>query len=173
MRKSVAALGLLGFGAAVTVAGAIAAHYSPRDRRTRLWYELLEKPAYNPPQFVFPVVWTVLYSFIALSGWRTWVQEDSPQRSRALRLWLSQLATNANWTRLFFGKHQPKRALGDVLSLEGQIISYILAAREVDPAAAALFIPYATWVAFATILNAEVVRRNPDAERLTPATQAA
>jgi tryptophan-rich sensory protein len=105
---------------------------------------------------------------IAFSGWRIWIQEDSPERSRALRLWATQLATNAEWTRLFFGQHRPKQALLDVLSLEAQIVSYMLSAKEVDPTAAACFVPYAAWVAFATFLNAEVVRRNPNAENLFP-----
>ena len=51
-------------------------------------------------------------------------------------------------------------ALADSIALEGEICSYINAARKVDPAAAAAFVPYAAWVAFATVLNAEIVRRN-------------
>lgn len=168
MKKSSAWLGLLGFGAAAAAAGWFGARNSPRDLRTKLWYQRLDKSPLTPPHYVFPIVRTALYSLIAVSGWRTWLQEDSPERSRALRLWAAQLATNAEWTRLFFGQHRPKQALLDVLSLEAQIVSYILAAKEVDTAAAACFAPYATWVAFATLLNAEIVRRNPNAEELFP-----
>ena len=78
-----------------------------------------------------------------------------------MRLWLSQLAANARWSQLFFGKHRPKLALADILALESTIVSYIAAARKVDRAAANAFIPYAAWVAFATVLNAEIVRMNP------------
>jgi tryptophan-rich sensory protein len=53
--------------------------------------------------------------------------------------------------------------LGDIVALEGTITSYIAAARKVDRAAANAFIPYAAWVAFATVLNAEIVRLNPQA----------
>lgn len=52
-------------------------------------------------------------------------------------------------------------ALGDVVALERIVISYIVASRKVDRAAAAMFVPYAAWVAFAAVLNAEIVRRNP------------
>lgn len=142
--------------------------YNPGDLRTRLWYKRLEKPSFNPPNGIFPVVWTGLYTLMAISGWRVWAAPDSPERSRALRLWVTQLATNAQWTRLFFGKHLPKWALADVLALEAQVLFYIAEAREVDTAAAVCFIPYAAWVAFAALLNEEIVRRNPEAESMLP-----
>lgn len=173
MKRACSRLALFGFGAAVAAAGWFGAHYSPRDARTRLWYRRLDKPAYDPPAYVFPIVWTALYTLIAISGWRVWQQKDSPQRSRALRLWASQLATNAEWTRLFFGEHRPKHSLVNVLSLQALIVAYILAANEVDRTAAALFYPYAGWVAFATLLNAEIVRRNPDAARMFPRSRIA
>jgi tryptophan-rich sensory protein len=161
-------LALLGFGAVVAGAGWLGARYSPRDLRTRVWYKRLEKPSYNPPNYVFPIVWASLYSLIAISGWRIWREEDSPERARALRLWATQLATNAEWTKLFFGEHRPKLALANVVSLESMIVNYILAAKEIDGAAAACFVPYAAWVAFATLLNEEIVRRNPRAETMLP-----
>jgi tryptophan-rich sensory protein len=65
-----------------------------------------------------------------------------------MKLWISQLAANARWSKLFF-------------VLEGTIVSYISAARKVDRAAADAFIPYAAGFAFATILNAEIARLNP------------
>jgi benzodiazapine receptor len=168
MKRSYSGLVLLGFGTVVAAAGWFGARHSPRDARTRLWYKRLEKPSYDPPNFVFPIVWTALYSLIAISGFRVWQQKSSPARSRALRLWAAQLATNAEWTRLFFGQHRPKHSLANVLTLQALIVSYILAADEVDRTAALLFYPYAGWVAFATLLNAEIVRRNPNAERLFP-----
>ncbi len=167
MRKS-SLFALLGFGAAVAGAGWLGSWYSPKDLRTRLWYKRLDKPGFNPPEYVFPIVWSALYTLIAFSGWRVWEEEDSPERSRALRLWVTQLATNAEWTKLFFGEHSPKRALADVVSLESMILSYIMSAKEVDRTAAVCFVPYAAWVAFAAVLNAEIVLKNPDAESMRP-----
>jgi tryptophan-rich sensory protein len=77
-----------------------------------------------------------------------------------LRLWISQLAANAKWSKLFFGEHRMVASLLDSIALEGTILSYIDVARKVDGAAAAAFVPYAAWVAFATVLNAEIARRN-------------
>jgi tryptophan-rich sensory protein len=159
---------LLGFGAGVAAAAWFGSRYSPRNSRNRLWYRRLDKPPFNPPDAIFPAVWTLLYALIAFSGWRTWQAEDSRQRSRALRLWVKQLITNSQWSRLFFGQHRPKAALGDVLLLETQILRYILNTKDVDSAAALAFVPYAVWVAFAAALNAEIVRRNPDAEKMLP-----
>src|SRR5437868_5974479 len=91
-------LSLFGFAATVFGAGWLAARFGPTDLRTQIWYRRLRKPGYNPPQLVFPAVWTGLYALIALSGWRIWESPLSAERSRALRLWVAQLATNVEPT---------------------------------------------------------------------------
>ncbi len=173
MERSNRSLALLGFSVAVGAAAWIGSRYNPRDLRTRLWYRRLDKPSYNPPESVFPLVWTVLYSLMAISGWRVWQHRDSPERTRALRLWISQLISNAEWTRLFFGQHLPTWSIANILSLQAAVIGYILEARKVDKPAAALFVPYAAWVGFAALLNAEIVRRNPDAAKMFPRARVA
>ncbi len=166
--KTKSLIALSGFAAAVAGAAWFGAQYSPRDARTRLWYDRLDKPSFNPPQAVFPVVWTALYGLMAVSGWRVWSAESSDQRTHALQLWAAQLLSNAQWTKLFFGEHRPVRALVDVVTLEAAIVKYIATAAKVDRMAAACFVPYAAWVAFAAVLNAEIVRRNPGASRKFP-----
>jgi translocator protein len=171
--RSNSMLALLGFGAVVAGAALFGSRYSPRDARTKLWYQRLDKPKYNPPQSLYPVIWTALYASMAYSGWKTWQAEDSPERSRALRLWASQLVANAEWTMLFFGEHRPKKALADVLLLESTILRYIKTAAKVDRTAAVSFVPYAAWVAFALVLNADIARRNPYAEDMFPRSRVA
>jgi len=158
--RSSSYLALAGFGLATAGAAWYGSRYSRNGNRDS-WYRSLDKPSFTPPDAVFPVVWTTLYALMAWSGWRVWSAAPSRQRDAALRLWISQLAANARWSRLFFGKHSPRLALADVLALESMVISYIAAARKVDRAAGNAFIPYGAWVAFATVLNAEIVRRNP------------
>jgi len=149
---------LAGFGLATAGAAWYGSHYSQKNRDR--FYRQVDKPSFTPPDAVFPAVWTSLYALIAWSGWRVWCAAPSRHRTAALRLWISQLATNAKWSKLFFDEHRLGMALADSIALEGEICSYINAARKVDRAAAAAFVPYAAWVAFATVLNAEIVRRN-------------
>lgn len=156
-------LALAGFGLATAGAAWYGARYSRKANRDG-WYRDLNKPSFTPPDAVFPVVWTTLYALIAFSGWRIWSAAPSRTRNAALRLWISQLAANAKWSQLFFGQHRPTLALADVLALEGAIVSYISAAHKVDRAAAYAFVPYGAWVAFATVLNAEIIRLNPHIE---------
>lgn len=158
--KSRSLLALAGFGVATAGAAWFGARYSRNGNRDS-WYRELDKPSFTPPDKVFPVVWTTLYALIAWSGWRIWSAAPSRERNAALRLWVSQLAANAQWSKLFFGEHRPTLAFADVLALEGMIASYVTAARKVDRAAANAFIPYGAWVGFATVLNAEIARRNP------------
>jgi len=152
---------LAGFSLATAGAALYGARYSRGNRDG--WYRDLRKPSFTPPDKVFPVAWTTLYALIAYSGWRVWSAAPSRQRDAALRLWISQLAANAQWSKLFFGQSRPTLALVDVFALEGSIIAYIAAAHKVDRAAAYAFVPYAAWVAFATVLNAEILRLNPQA----------
>ncbi len=153
------ALGLLAFGG-VTAGAATFGALTTRSGQG-LWYRLLRKPPYNPPGWVFGPVWTGLYGLIALSGWRVWRQPSSPERTRALALWGTQLGLNAAWSWIFFGKHRKRAALADLGALFGAVAGYALAARKVDRQAAWLITPYLAWTCFAGLLNEEIVRRNP------------
>lgn len=159
--KSNSLIALAAFGTATAGAAWLGSRYS-RKAQQDSWYHKLDKPSFTPPDQVFPVVWTALYAMIAWSGWRIWCAAPSSERNRALGLWIAQLAANARWSKLFFGQRRPTAALGDVVALERIVFSYISAARKVDKTAAGMFVPYAAWVAFAGVLNAEIARRNPD-----------
>jgi len=152
-------LALAGFGLVTAGAAWYGSRYSRGNRDG--WYRDLRKPGYTPPDKIFPIAWTTLYTLIAYSGWRVWSAAPSRERDAALKLWISQLAANAQWSKLFFGQRRPTLALADVFALEGSIIAYITASHKIDRAAAYAFIPYAAWVAFATVLNAEILRLNP------------
>ncbi|HEV3307754.1 MAG TPA: TspO/MBR family protein [Candidatus Sulfotelmatobacter sp.] len=153
-------LALAGFGLATAGAAWYGSRYSRNGSRER-WSRQLDKPAFTPPREIVPVVWTTLYALMAWSGWRIWCSAPSRERKHALRLWISQLSANSKWSKLFFDEDRPSLALADAIALEGLIFSYIKAARKVDRAAANAFIPYAAWVAYAAVLNAEIARLNP------------
>ncbi len=152
---------LAGFGLLTFAAARFASRYTP-GHTPGSWYDQLEKPPFTPPPVVFPIVWTSLYATMAWSVWRVYSAPHSAERSRALRIWFTQLMTNAEWSKLFFGEHRPDLSLRDSIALGLQIAAYISAASKVDLAAAKAFIPYLGWVGFATVLNAEIVRRNPE-----------
>ncbi|HEY4057694.1 MAG TPA: TspO/MBR family protein [Kofleriaceae bacterium] len=124
------------------------------------WFKTLDKPSFQPPNWLFGPVWSVLYGTIAYSGWRIWRAEKSPERTRALALWGAQLGLNAAWTPLFFGARKPGLALADIVALDAAATSYVVAARKVDAVAAKAFIPYLSWIGFATALNTAIVAKN-------------
>jgi len=125
------------------------------------WYQGLTKPAWTPPPVVFPVVWTVLYILMALALWRLWDRTpSSPARTRALTLFGVQLVLNAIWTPVFFGMHAPRAGLAVILALLVAIATTIAMAWKADQFAAWLLVPYAAWVAFASVLNAAVAVMN-------------
>lgn len=153
------AVALAAFGGLTAAAAAIGARATIKGKGP--WYAALKKAPYNPPDWVFGPVWTLLYGTIALSGWRVYRQPHSLRRTTALGLWGAQLGLNALWSVIFFGEHKKRLALLDIGMLVGAIKAYMTVAQTVDPPAAALMKPYLAWCSFATLLNEEIVKRNP------------
>jgi tryptophan-rich sensory protein len=121
------------------------------------WYAELVKPSFNPPNWVFAPVWTLLYLIIAIAGWRTW-QRGS--RTAPMTAWFIQLGLNFIWSPVFFGAHRIGLALAVIVALLAAILSFIVTAWPRDHVASWLFVPYAAWVAFATLLNAALWHLN-------------
>ncbi|MBY0565339.1 MAG: tryptophan-rich sensory protein [Hyphomonadaceae bacterium] len=121
------------------------------------WYAALEKPPFNPPGWVFGPAWTTLYALIAVAGWRI-MQADAG--GGATKLWWAQLALNFAWSPAFFSLHQIGLALIIILALLAVIVAFIAIAWRRDRLAAWLFVPYAAWVAFASLLNGAILYLN-------------
>lgn len=121
------------------------------------WYAALEKPSFNPPNWIFGPVWTTLYVLIAIAGWRTW---RSARDSLAMKLWWMQVVLNFAWSPVFFGAHQIGAALAIILALLVTILAFITTAWRRDRIAAILFAPYAAWVGFASLLNGSIFALN-------------
>ncbi|WP_224749460.1 TspO/MBR family protein [Polycladospora coralii] len=120
------------------------------------WYDQLVKPSFNPPNAVFGPVWTVLYLFIALSGWLIYLKEPSQLRTKTMVIFIVQLLLNFAWSLIFFGFQQIGVAFFDIVVLWLVILLYIQTARQLSKVAAWLFVPYALWVSFATLLNGAI-----------------
>lgn len=121
------------------------------------WYAGLVKPPFNPPNWIFAPVWTILYIFIAVTGWRIW--KHSPN-DMTMKLWGAQLALNFSWSPLFFSAHRMDIALGVIILLFITIIAFIVTSWPKDRMTAFLLMPYAAWVAFASLLNGSLLFLN-------------
>jgi tryptophan-rich sensory protein len=117
------------------------------------WYDALAKPPFNPPNWVFGPAWTVLYLLVAVAGWRIW---DRARGSGAMLAWWVQLALNFAWSPVFFTLQSVGGALVVVVLMLAAIIAFMVLAWTRDRLAALLFVPYAAWVSFATVLNASI-----------------
>ena len=120
------------------------------------WYARLAKPAFTPPGWIFGPVWTGLYVMIAVAGWRAWRHSHKGP----LQVWWVQLVLNFLWSPAFFAAHQIGIALILLLLLLATIVAFIGLSWRQDRAAAGLFMPYAAWVGFATVLNASIFALN-------------
>jgi tryptophan-rich sensory protein len=145
-------LSLLPFIAAVFVVALSGALFMPGD-----WYRTLDKPSWTPPDWLFGPAWTVLYLMIAVAGWLVWT---STGVGAALAIWALNLVFNGAWSWLMFGRRQIAAALVDAIAMLVTIVAFMVLAWPSSPAATWLFAPYLAWVAFATALNAAILRRN-------------
>lgn len=125
------------------------------------WYAGLQKPAWNPPNWIFAPVWSALYAMMGTAAWLVWRCEISQTRRTALQLYLAQLLLNALWSPLFFGLHNPGLAFLEIIGLWIALGGTILASWKVNRSAAALLIPYLAWITFASALNFAIWRLNP------------
>jgi translocator protein len=121
------------------------------------WYAELIKPPFNPPNWIFAPAWSVIYLLIALAGARTW--ERAP-RGAGMLLWTAQMLLNFTWSPVFFTWHRTGVALAVIVAMLLAIIGFIVERWRADRVAAALFVPYLAWVAFATLLNASIFLLN-------------
>ncbi len=124
------------------------------------WYRELDTPAWQPPGWVFAPAWTTLYTLGAISADRALTRSAGADRRRLKGCWVVNLALNTGWSWLFFTARRPDVALIDTTLLEASTLDLIRLTRQVDRPAALLLLPYAGWVAFATALNLEIVRRS-------------
>jgi tryptophan-rich sensory protein len=121
------------------------------------WYAALEKPVFNPPNWIFGPVWTTLYVMIAIAGWRTLKREP---RGTAMGLWVVQMLLNWCWSPVFFGAHLLWPAFGIILLMAAGILAFILASWRGDRLSSFLMVPYLAWVSFAAVLNLSLAALN-------------
>ncbi|MBW0160965.1 MAG: tryptophan-rich sensory protein [Sediminibacterium sp.] len=124
------------------------------------WYATLNKPSFNPPNWLFGPVWTTLYVLMGISVYLIWKQPVSTERNKALQLFILQFILNFCWSFIFFGLHATGWALMEMIALWILILLSILHFAKHSKTAAWLLVPYIAWVSFALLLNAAIWRLN-------------
>lgn len=120
---------------------------------SRVFNETVIQPPLSPPALVFPIVWGILYALMGISAARIYRSSPSPERSKALNLFIIQLVINFFWSLIFFNAQAYGFAFLWLLLLWGVVLAMILQFRRVDELAAKLQIPYLIWLTFAAYLN--------------------
>ena len=146
---------LVAFIAVCEIAGIIGGIFTVRAIPT--WYVHLKKPSFNPPNWIFGPVWTILYALQGIAAYLVFQQTGS---GHAFWLFVVQLVLSAIWTPLFFGVKRIGAAFAEIIVLLASIIVTIIVFFEVNVTAAWLMTPYVLWVAFAAILNYKIWQLN-------------
>ncbi len=133
---------------------------SPDHPRVFVWYRLLRKPRFQPPDVSIPIAWLAIETGLAFAGYRLLRQPSSPARDRALALLAGNVVGIGGWSRLFFGGRSLPASTIAAGALGVAAAAYVNEARKADAPAAAASVPLVGWVAFATVLTAAIWRRN-------------
>lgn len=164
VRSALALLAFVAISFAVAAFGSIATIQNVDG-----WYAMADKALWNPPNFVFGPVWTVLYLLMSIAAWLVWRERarDASGARRALGAYVVQLVLNAIWTPVFFGLYPFMGVaalwigLVIILAIDVAVLVTMLRFWRVRRLAAVLLIPYWAWVLYATTLNAALAVLNP------------
>jgi len=126
------------------------------------WYQTLQKPIFNPPNWIFGPVWVTLYFLMGIAAYRVFsLGLKKPGVKRALGLFLTNLALNAVWSPVFFGAQQIALGFIIIAAIWLTLVVVIFRYQELDKPSAYLLLPYLVWVSFATVLNYHLWILNP------------
>ena len=143
---------LIGFIILCLLAGIIGSIFTTQNIPT--WYESINKPSFNPPNWVFGPVWTILYVLMGISAYLIYSKGIKKKEVKlAFIIFGIQLVLNTLWSILFFGLTSPLFGLICIIFLWLFIVLIMKLFYKLDKKAAYLLIPYILWVSFATILN--------------------
>lgn len=121
------------------------------------WYAALNKPPFNPPNWVFGPVWTTLYLMMGIALFLVWQKSFEDNEAKPLvPLFLLQLALNSLWSIIFFGQHLLFWASFEILIMWSLILLFSIRSFKVSKLASWLMVPYILWVSFASVLTIAV-----------------
>ncbi|MBN1273042.1 MAG: tryptophan-rich sensory protein [Candidatus Aminicenantes bacterium] len=141
-------------------AGVIGSIFTVRSINT--WYEGLNKPTFNPPNWIFGPAWTLLYLAMGIAAYIVWRNGWSKREVKvALIVFAFQLVLNALWSIIFFGMRAPLAGFIEIFFLWAAILATLILFWRISLAAGLLLLPYIGWVSFAALLNYYLWRLNP------------
>lgn len=153
---------VLAYGASLLACAAAATAGSLLTRpKIDGFYQALVKPAFTPPNWVFPVAWTGLYLLMALAAGRIATRPIGRDRRRsALLLFAVQLVLGVVWSWTFFGRESLAAGLLTIVFLLAAVAATALTFGRIDRPAGLMLVPLAAWVAYAGLLNATILALN-------------
>lgn len=117
------------------------------------WYSTLNRSSVTPPDYIFPIAWTILYTIIGICGWLIWHTQEFPQLIVIKVLYVTQLILNWSWTPLFFSYHLTGLSLIVLCSMDIMVSALIWLSYQKIKSVSLLMIPYLLWILFASYLN--------------------
>lgn len=124
------------------------------------WYAELEKPPFNPPDWMFAVIWTILYLLMAVAAWMVWKRKGFPGAAVPLTLFFIQLGLNVAWPWIFFSLQAPGWAFAEIILLWFSLLLTMSSFWIENPPAGALLVPYLGWISYAALINYTIWRMN-------------
>lgn len=155
MTKSKKISGLIGWIIICSLPGIFGAQFEPGT-----WYELLQKPSWTPPNWVFPVVWPILYIMMGISAWLIWKIKEVSISSTEFTWFFVQLILNGLWSWIFFGMNLISTGLAEILLLWISLVFTILLFWNRSRIAGLLLVPYLLWISYASALNFAIWQLN-------------
>jgi tryptophan-rich sensory protein len=148
---------------AIVILGSLIGYWS-NSGFSNDWYGPLLKPSFQPPAWMFGVVWTILYAMLGLA--LAIVLREPPSKLRRDALWLfgGQLALNFAWSPVFFGLHMIDVSMIIIIVMLVMALAAARYFRRIKPMAGWLMLPYLLWLCLATALNYETGKLNPGAD---------
>jgi translocator protein len=120
------------------------------------WYATLHKPVFNPPNYLFGPVWTLLYILMGISLYLIWRSPSGDARNYALAIFGIQLVLNFTWSFIFFSFKQTGWAFFEIILIWVCILAMIIIFHRINKTAAIIQVPYLIWVSFASVLNGSI-----------------
>jgi tryptophan-rich sensory protein len=120
------------------------------------WYQALHKSSLTPAAIVFPIVWSILYAMIAISGWYLWQHRQQPKAKIALRFYSAQMILNWAWSPLFFNFHLIALSFCCIILIAFLTLITVVLTKKNYKLCSIMLIPYFIWLIFASYLNGVV-----------------